>query len=298
MLLSEINKETNKKPRVCASIGNVEISKVISVMEDAANNNFSCVEIRFDLLIDLQEELLFSKYLPEIISCSERFNLPVIATRRDICNTDDMNNLNGININKEAKNDCKNYTANIENINKNTAEYKLAATNKLSFLKKLIDNGIKTVDIEQDMIEPYLIAEFIEFAHSKNSEVILSVHDFNSFINLKKAMQFYIEASYMKTDFFKMAAIIASKQEVLDILSICNKINELRNSDIENYPEFIIFGMGDEGKLTRILSLNYGSFLSYCSINDGLPTAPGQVDINTFNRIYESCNSVMQQRQQ
>ncbi|RZD16077.1 MAG: type I 3-dehydroquinate dehydratase [Candidatus Acididesulfobacter guangdongensis] len=288
MLLSEIKKETDKKPHVCASIGKVELSKVISVMEDAANNNFSCVEIRFDLLIDLQEELLFNKYLPEIISCSEKFNLPVIATRRNIYNKDDKNNLNSIN--KEAKNDCKNYTANIENINKNTAEYKLAAANKLSFLNKLIDNGIKTVDIEQDTIEPYLIAEFIKFAHSKNSEVILSVHDFNSFINLKKAMQFYIEASYMKADFFKMAALIASKQEVLDILSICNKINELRNSDIGNYPEFIIFGMGDKGRLTRILSLNYGSFLSYCSINDGLPTAPGQVDINTFNRIYESCN--------
>ncbi len=301
MLLSKLSKidiETNKKPRICASIGNIEISKVISVMEHAANNNFSCVEIRFDLLTDLQEELLFSKYLPEIISCGEKFNLPVIATRRNIYNKYDTNNLNGRNINKEAKNDYKNYTATTENIDKNTAEDKLAATNKLSFLKKLIDNGIKTVDIEQDTIERYLIAEFIEFAHSKNSEVILSVHDFNSFINLKKAMQFYIEASYLKADFFKMAALIASKQEVLDILSICNKINELRNSDIENYPEFIIFGMGDKGKLTRILSLNYGSFLAYCSINDGLSTAPGQIDIDTFNRIYESCNSVMQQQRQ
>jgi 3-dehydroquinate dehydratase-1 len=290
MLLSEINKETNKKPHVCVSIGNIEVSKVIFVMEYAANNNFSCVEIRFDLLIDLQEDLLFSKYLPEIMSCSKKFNLPVIATRRNIHNKGS--------INSRAKSDCANYSENIASntdiIDKNIAENKLAATNKLLFLKKLIDNGIKTVDIEQDTLDHYLIAEFIEFAHSKNSEVILSVHDFNSFINLEKAMQFYIEASYLKADFFKMAALIASKQEMLDILFICNKINEIRNSDIENYPEFIIFGMGDKGKLTRILSLNYGSFLSYCSIDDGFATAPGQIDINTFNRIYESCNSIIQ----
>ncbi len=264
MILSKIN----KKPCVCASIGNIETSKVISAVEYAINNNYSCVEIRFDLLNDFNEELLFNKYLQEIISYSEKFNFPIIATKRNTYK--DINNI-------ENKSD-------IPDIN---------IMNKLSFLKKLIDNGIKTVDIEQDATDKYLIADFIEFAHSKNSEVILSVHDFNSFINLEKAMQFYIEASYLKADFFKMAALIASKQEMLDILSICNKINEVRNSDIENYPEFIIFGMGDKGKLTRILSLNYGSFLVYCSMDNGLSTAPGQLNIDLFNKVYNSCNLIL-----
>ncbi|MHB1694372.1 MAG: type I 3-dehydroquinate dehydratase, partial [bacterium] len=212
------------------------------------------------------------KYLQEIISYSEKLNFPIIATKRNIYYKD-ANNI-------ENKSDVKSDII----------------IDKLSFLKKLIDNGIKTVDIEQDTTDKYLIADFIEFAHSKNSEVILSVHDFNSFIDLEKAMQFYIEASYLKADFFKMAAMIASKQEALDILSICDKINEIRNSDIENYPEFIIFGMGDKGKLTRILSLNYGSFLAYCSIDNGdngSLTAPGQLNIDLFNKVYNSCNIIL-----
>ena len=263
MILSKIN----KKPCICASIGSIETSKVISAVEYAINNNYSCVEIRFDLLNDFNEELLFNKYLKEIISYCEKFNFPIIATKRNIYK--DANNI-------ENKSDIKSDII----------------IDKLSFLKKLIDNGIKTVDIEQDTTDKYLIADFIEFAHSKNSEVILSVHDFNSFIDLEKAMQFYIEASYLKADFFKMAAIITSKQEALDILSICDKINEIRNSDIENYPEFIIFGMGDKGKLTRVLSLNYGSFLAYCSADNGLSTAPGQLNINLFNKVYNSCNLI------
>ena len=199
MILSKIN----KKPCICASIGSIETSKVISAVEYAINNNYSCVEIRFDLLNDFNEELLFNKYLQEIIFYSKKFNFPIIATKR--------------NIYKDA------------NIIENKSDIII---DKLSFLKKLINNGIKTVDIEQDTTDKYLIADFIEFAHSKNSEVILSVHDFNSFIDLEKAMQFYIEASCLKADFFKMAAIITSKQEALDILSICDKINEIRNSDI------------------------------------------------------------------
>ncbi|MHB8282024.1 MAG: type I 3-dehydroquinate dehydratase [bacterium] len=268
MILSKIN----KKPCICASIGNIETSKVISAVEYAINNNYSCVEIRFDLLNDFNEELLFNKYLQEIISYSEKLNFPIIATKRNIYYKD-ANNI-------ENKSDVKSDII----------------IDKLSFLKKLIDNGIKTVDIEQDTTDKYLIADFIEFAHSKNSEVILSVHDFNSFIDLEKAMQFYIEASYLKADFFKMAAMIASKQEALDILSICDKINEIRNSDIKNYPEFIIFGMGDKGKLTRILSLNYGSFLAYCSIDNGdngSLTAPGQLNIDLFNKVYNSCNIIL-----
>lgn len=261
MILSKIN----KKPCICASIGSIKTSKVISAVEYAINNGYSCVEIRFDLLNDFSEELLFNKYLQEIISYSEKLNFPIIATKRNTYTDKNANNI-------ENKSDI--------------------IIDKLSFLKKLIENGIKTVDIEQDVIDKYLIADFIEFAHSKNSEVILSVHDFNSFIDLEKAMQFYIEASYLKADFFKMAAIITSKQEALDILSICDKINEIRNSDIKNYPEFIIFGMGDKGKLTRILSLNYGSFLVYCSIDNGPSTAPGQLNIDLFNKVYNSCNLI------
>ncbi|MHB1680844.1 MAG: type I 3-dehydroquinate dehydratase [bacterium] len=263
MILSKIN----KKPCICASIGSIETSKVISAVKYAINNNYSCVEIRFDLLNDFNEELLFNKYLQEIISYSEKFNFPIIATKRNTYK--DTNNI------------------------ENKSDVKSDIIDKLSFLKKLIDSGIKTVDIEQDATDKYLIADFIEFAHSKNSEVILSVHDFNSFIDLEKAMQFYIEASYLKADFFKMAAMIALKQEALDMLSICDKINEIRNSDIENYPQFIIFGMGDKGKLTRILSLNYGSFLVYCSIDNGSSTAPGQISIDLFNKVYNSCNLIL-----
>ena len=50
--------------------------------------------------------------------------------------------------------------------------------------------------------------------------------------------------------------------------------------------------MGDKGKLTRVLSLNYGSFLAYCSVDNGSSTAPGQLNIDLFNKVYNSCNLI------
>jgi 3-dehydroquinate dehydratase type I len=49
--------------------------------------------------------------------------------------------------------------------------------------------------------------------------------------------------------------------------------------------EMIILGMGDNGQITRILSLLLGGYLTFASTKYG-GSAPGQIDIEQLKNIY------------
>ena len=67
-----------------------------------------------------------------------------------------------------------------------------------------------------------------------------------------------------------------SKEDVLNILDVINK-----------YPKKIIgIGMGEKGKLTRILGVYFGSILTFSSYR-GKSSAPGQVEIDTLKEIWK-----------
>jgi len=278
--------EITVTPLICISIGNISFAEILSSIEYAKNKNAACVEIRFDLIKDLQNYSIYDN-ISKVISYANEQDIVIIATKRNTSpipdyyndkNTIAMNDNNNNEINTKSilknKRENKDYNNTVNNLN-----------NKLSFLKTLIKMGIKAVDIELDIIEKPLIVDFVKFAHLNRAEVILSVHDFNSSDDLQKALQYYLEASYLGADFFKMAVMTNTNEDALNILSVCAKINRIMLSNHKNNPKFIIFGMGEKGKLTRLLSLKYGSFLSYCPSLTGI-TAPGQMDIDSFRRLY------------
>lgn len=284
--------EITANPSICISIGNIPLgnmpfTEIFKAIEYAKNKNASCIEIRFDLIKDLQNYLIYDN-ISKIISYANEQNIVIIATKRNTLPIPDYYNGK----NTIAMNDNNNNEINTESILKNNHKNKDCnntinnPNNKLSFLKTLIKMGIKAIDIELDIIEKPLIVDFVKFAHSNKAEVILSVHDFNSSMDSHKALQYYLESSYFGADFFKMAVMAQTDKDSLDILSLCAKINHIMLLDRQNNPKFIIFDMGEKGKLTRLLSLKYGSFLSYCSSPYGI-TAPGQIDIDSFRRLYD-----------
>ncbi len=256
MLLSEIP----EKPAICVSVGNCSFEDIPDTIKYAKSKKAECVEIRFDLIKDLKNNPNHDK-ISKIASFAKENNIVIIAAYR----------------NKEKHNKAGKTSA---GVNK-----------KPAFLKKLVESGITALDVELDLTEKPAIADIVKFAHSKNAEIILSVHDFNSSGDIQKTLQFYLEAAYFGADFFKMAVMPDCREEALEILLINTKIKEIMASDPKNYPKFTIFGMGDNGKITRVLSLLYGSFMAYCPSPFGL-TAPGQIDIDNFQRLYSSLSAI------
>lgn len=239
-------------PEICLSVGNTTLDDVFLDIDYAKNKGAGFVEVRFDLIkgIDAREEdASVTEKIAKLASYAKDKGINLIGTKR-----------------------AKDSTA-------------MANIVRIEFLKSLIEIGFPFIDIELDVIERHLIKDFILFAHSKKSKVILSVHNFNKSLDVQTAIQYYIDSSYFGADYFKMADTAYSRADAISTLEKNQKLAGIKMSDLSAFPDFIVFSMGDKGRITRVLSLIYGSSFAYCSSPSGA-TAPGQIGIDEFQSEY------------
>ncbi len=247
-------------PEVCLSVGRALLDDIFRDIDYANDKGAEFVEIRFDLLNEAGDGQLqditdasFVRKITDLTTYARHRNIKLIATKRAKCSSSDKSqNLNAI---------------------------------KIKFLKSLIKMGFSVADIELDVIERHLIKDFIDFAHSMESKVILSVHNFNESIDIQTTIQYYLDSSYFGADYFKMADMANSSEDMINIIEKNQKLADIKASDSSVFPDFVVFGMGDKAKITRILSLFYGSSFTYCSSPSGC-TAAGQFDLDEFKDEY------------
>jgi len=143
---------------------------------------------------------------------------------------------------------------------------------RLNLIKKAIECNAKFVDIE---LREEKNKEFVKFRDEIGSKtkIIISYHDFEKTPSKEKLVEI-VEKALSLGDIAKFATMANSKEDVLNILEVINK-----------YPGKIIgIGMGEKGKLTRILGVYFGSILTFASYK-GKSSAPGQVDVDTLKEI-------------
>jgi 3-dehydroquinate dehydratase type I len=277
------------KPRTCLSIGNIGLSAVYDAVDYAKSKDAEFIELRFDMISETapsnnaqdksrnNPEGYFHKdaVLPEIkkiISYAKSKGIKTIGTNR---------------YSSYGANGCFSFLekqrlgkpSGLEIAEKGARG--ALEPERIKFLRATIELGIDICDIELDILERKVIKNFIEFAHSKKSRVILSVHDFNRQIGLLDAVRFYLDSSYFDADYFKLADTVVSEEDAESISEKNIKIRSIKMTDETAFPEFIVFGMGEKGRITRALSVIYGSYLAYCSSPYGI-TAQGQTTPDEF----------------
>lgn len=236
-------------PKLCLSVGNTTLDNIFSDIDYAKAKSVEFLEIRFDLIKETAAQALLNDHL----------------ITKKISNLISYSNAHGIKI-IGTKRGTENSV-------------------RFEFLKSLVEIGIHFVDIELDILERYLIKEFILFASSKNSKVILSVHNNSKPINLRDTIQYYIDSSFFGADFFKIADTANSSEDALNTLEKNQKLARIKTEGSSIFPDFTVFSMGEKGKITRVLSLLYGSSFAYCSSPSGI-TAPGQIGVDEFRSEY------------
>ena len=153
---------------------------------------------------------------------------------------------------------------------------------RLSFLLSSIESKPAFVDIEIDTKEPER-SQLIRTAKSQGVGVIASYHDFETTPNTNRLLEIYKEASHTKADLVKLVFTPRSNKDVLSILQAA----EFLGSDKTPYT---IFGMGEHGKITRVLSPLLGSCLTYCSLNE--PTSNfGQLSVTDVKSVFDVLGS-------
>ncbi|AEH07550.1 type I 3-dehydroquinate dehydratase [Methanothermococcus okinawensis] len=145
---------------------------------------------------------------------------------------------------------------------------------RIELYKTAIENSAKFIDVE---LKEEKNKELVKFRNDTNSKtkIIISHHDFEKtpdYDELLKIVKKELEIG----DIAKFATMAKSKKDVLNILKIVNEFE----------GKIIGIGMGEEGKLTRILGVDFGSILTFSSM-EGRSSAPGQVDVVKLKKIWE-----------
>jgi len=141
---------------------------------------------------------------------------------------------------------------------------------RINLIKKAIDLGVGYVDIEYD-IKKEIIKDIIK--NKKKTKVIVSYHNFKKTPNLNPI---YNKIKSLNPDIIK---IVPYANKISDNI----KVKKL----LENKTEVILFCMGNKGIPSRILSLLWGSYLTFTSIDDKSKTASGQITIDEATDRYK-----------
>jgi 3-dehydroquinate dehydratase-1 len=145
-----------------------------------------------------------------------------------------------------------------------------------AYLIAAIDAGAKYVDIEVESDIAFK-KEILEKAGSKGCKVIISYHDFEKTPGDERLKQ--------------IAALCFS--EGADIVKIACKANSVMDSarllgmlGQEDFKDrLVVAGMGNEGKITRIVAPFLGSLFTYASLAEGMQTAGGQIEKEKLEEI-------------
>jgi 3-dehydroquinate dehydratase type I len=146
---------------------------------------------------------------------------------------------------------------------------------RLAVLTKFIEAGAKYVDIELEAKAAYL-EELIESARKHDCTVIISYHNFLNTPASDDLLKIIARAKTLGASVVKIACQANSIRDALRLLSL-----------LENNTSLVVVGMGECGKLTRVLSPLLGGLFTYASADSQRLTAPGQISAAKLRTVYE-----------
>ena len=138
-----------------------------------------------------------------------------------------------------------------------------------SIIYKANELQFNHIDIEISMLEN------INF-DNKNCKIIGSYHNFNNTPNYDELLNIYKNIKqYDFIDIVKIATNVINDNDNIELVKL------LINKD----KDIIVLGMGEKGKITRIISPLLGGYLTFASVDNNI-SASGQISLNDLIKIY------------
>lgn len=125
------------------------------------------------------------------------------------------------------------------------------------------------IDIEISMLEN------INF-DNKNCKIIGSYHNFNNTPSYNELLNIYENIKqYDFVDIVKIATNVVNDNDNIELVKLL----------ISKDEDIIVLGMGEKGKITRIISPLLGGYLTFASVDNNI-SASGQISLNDLIKIY------------
>lgn len=140
--------------------------------------------------------------------------------------------------------------------------------------------GAAFVDIEVEFSDEYKKV-IVEKARSAGCRVIVSYHNFEKTpqrAELEHILNWCFDSG---ADIAKIACRVNSEKDNARLLGLLNETRSL-----------VVTGIGDKGKISRIVAPLLGSPFTYASLIAGKETAEGQIDKESLKRIFQTIKDV------
>jgi len=138
-----------------------------------------------------------------------------------------------------------------------------------------IEAGARFVDIEAGSDSRYRQA-IVDRARACGCQVIMSFHDYNKTPPLKTLKQIISLCFAEGADIAKIACKVHSERDNIRLLGLLDR---------EKSGELVVIGMGEQGRITRIVAPLLGSPFTYASLAEGKETGSGQVSKGKLENI-------------
>ena len=150
---------------------------------------------------------------------------------------------------------------------------KIREEERVEMLKMAIESGATYVDIEYEASPEYK-NDLIDFAHKHQCDVIISYHNYDKTPELEELEDIVRSCYAQGADLAKVATHVNVNRDNSKILSLYKAPGRL-----------VAIGMGDLGRISRIVAPFMGAEFTYASLSEGETTAPGQISYEKLNQF-------------
>jgi len=144
---------------------------------------------------------------------------------------------------------------------------------------KIIDQAI---NLKFDYIDIDLKVLKFKKINNGSSQLIVSHHNFTSTTSLAQLTETLNQMRETQAEIFKIATMVNNEQDNFTLMKLL-----LKRSTKE---KLIVLGMGEKGKITRILSPLLGAYLTFAS-TPNTSSAHGQIYLSELKQIYKLIES-------
>jgi 3-dehydroquinate dehydratase I len=136
---------------------------------------------------------------------------------------------------------------------------------RMKLLKTAISSGAAYVDIEIES-ETLFTEEMVLFAKQHETTVIISYHNYENTPSSAELNAIIQKCFELGADIAKIATLVITARDNARLLALYDTSRKV-----------IILGMGQIGKMTRVMAPFLGSPFTFAALTDTLATAPGQI---------------------
>ena len=156
----------------------------------------------------------------------------------------------------------------------NGGKFKGAIAAELEVLHKAVASGFHLVDVELETAEAMKEAEF-EKLRSRGSALLISYHDFQA---TKDLDGIFDRIRPFEPEFIKIVTTARSLADNVIMMRFLERKGDMAS--------LVGLCMGDQGILSRVLSVRAGGVFTFASAGQGEETAPGQMTARTLTDTY------------